>query len=118
MAATRTTVEENPALVRATVAALQRGYREALVDPDSAVEALLEAFGGLRRAAVSAGLDAVQGALQAPDGTVGTLDRDGLRAWARWEARTGITRRAPEVALAFEPRFARAGAKRAAETSG
>jgi ABC-type nitrate/sulfonate/bicarbonate transport system substrate-binding protein len=118
LAVTRTTLEENPALVRATVVSLQRGDREALADPESAVEAILNHTEGLDRAKLAAQMDAVQPALQASDGTIGTLDRGRLETWARWEARVGITKRAPDVALAFEPRFARAGAKQAAENSG
>jgi ABC-type nitrate/sulfonate/bicarbonate transport system substrate-binding protein len=98
----RQTLQDSPALVRATVAALQRGYTEALADPESAVEALVEdARGGLDRATAQRQFDAVQGAFTTPSGAVGVLDVDMLRKWARWEARFGITRRMPDVARAF-----------------
>lgn len=114
----RTTVQDDPDLVGATVAALQRGYSEALSDPASAVEALVDAVPGTGRALTARELDAVQPTFQAVDGSIGTLDLAGLRPWARWEQRFGIVKRVPEVAQMFVPRFAAAGAKQAAENSG
>jgi hypothetical protein len=35
----------------------------------------------------------------------GELDPKALAAWARWEARFGITKRPPDVARAFAPGF-------------
>jgi hypothetical protein len=35
----------------------------------------------------------------------GALDRGALEAWSKWEARFGITKRPPDVALAFAPGF-------------
>ena len=35
----------------------------------------------------------------------GALDPAALRAWARWEARFGITRKPPDVAQAFATGF-------------
>ncbi len=115
---TRTTLQDKPDLVRATVAALQRGYAETLADPDKAVETLIERNPGLQRGLVARQLDAVQQLFQADDGTIGTLDTAGLRKWAAWEQRFGITKHRPEVALAFDPGPARLGAKQAAQTSG
>lgn len=115
---TRQTVQDQPALVRATVTALQRGYREAISDPESAVGALVDAVPGTDRQLAAAELDAVSPAFQAPDGRIGTLDLDALRRWAAWEQRVGIVDRVPEVADVFVPRFAAAGARKAAENSG
>ncbi|MCW2999749.1 MAG: transporter substrate-binding protein [Solirubrobacterales bacterium] len=115
---TRTLVQDQPALVRATVTALQRGYREAIVDPESAVTALVDAVPGTDRALTAAQLDAVQSSFQAPNGRVGTLDLDALRRWAAWERRFGIVAEAPEVALMFAPRFAAEGAGKATQNSG
>lgn len=114
----RTTVQDDPALVSALVAALQRGYREGIADPDSAVGALTDAVPDARRAAVSAELDDIQPLFQASTGKVGTFDMDQLRAWAAWEGRTGLALKAPDVAEVFLPRFALASAAKAAETSG
>jgi ABC-type nitrate/sulfonate/bicarbonate transport system substrate-binding protein len=115
---TRQTVQDQPALVRATVTALQRGYREAISDPESAVGALVDAVPGVDRTLAAAQLDAVSPAFQAPSGRIGTLDLDALRRWAAWEKRFGIVDRAPEVADMFVPRFAAAGSLKATENSG
>ena len=101
LATARTTLEDDPAVVRATVAALRRGYEEAQRDPESAVEALLEANPGLERDAITRQLDAVGPAFTGDAAHFGELRLGVLRAWARWEARFGITRRPPDVAAAF-----------------
>jgi putative hydroxymethylpyrimidine transport system substrate-binding protein len=101
LATARTTLDDDPALVRATVAALRRGYEEALRDPESSVEALLERNPGLDRAEVDRQLDAVSPAFTAGAPRFGALQPAVLRAWARWEARFGITRRPPDVRAAF-----------------
>jgi hypothetical protein len=87
--------------VRATVAALRRGYDEALVDPESAVGALVDGVPGLDRAAEQASFDAVQPAFLEGVTRFGDLVPAQLRAWARWEAAEGITRRPPDVGRAF-----------------
>jgi len=100
---TRRTLDEQPELVRGTVAALRRGYEEALNDPESAVGAVVDRTPGLDRAAVQAGFDAVSPAFLQGVTRFGDLDVARLRAWARWEARERIVRRPPDVALAFAP---------------
>ena len=87
--------------MRATAAALRRGYEEALVDPESAVGALVDGVPGLDRAAEQASFDAVQPAFLEGVTRFGDLVPAQLRAWARWEAETGITRRPPDVGRAF-----------------
>lgn len=114
----RTTVQDDPDVVRALVTALQRGYREVIADPESAISALQEAVPGLNRALLARQLDAVQSTFQATDGRFGTFDLAALRVWARWEQRFGIVAKAPEVADMFVPRFAVQGAAKAAENSG
>ncbi len=104
LATAATTLDDDPALVRATVAALRRGYEEALRDPESGVEALLERAPGLGRAEVRRQLDAVSPAFTAGAPRFGALQPAILRVWARWEARFGITKRAPDVAAAFPAR--------------
>jgi putative hydroxymethylpyrimidine transport system substrate-binding protein len=103
LATSRETLQDEPAVVRATVAALRRGYEEALRDPQSAVSTLVDRVRGLDRAAVQRELDAVAPAFTAGARHFGELDRARLRRWAAWEARFGITRRPPNVALAFSP---------------
>jgi ABC-type nitrate/sulfonate/bicarbonate transport system substrate-binding protein len=109
LATLRSTLTDDPASVRGAVAALQRGYREAYVDPESAVQALTTAVPGLQTAAVAADLDRLgpdfQGSLQ----TYGELDPARLRAWAAWEPRTGLVARAPDPSRAFDGRFVKRG---------
>jgi ABC-type nitrate/sulfonate/bicarbonate transport system substrate-binding protein len=105
LATSRETLRDDRAIIRATVSALRRGYREALLDPESAVTALVDANRGLDRAAVMRELRAVEPALTAAPGGFGVLDRERLDAWARWEQRFGIVERAPDVDRAFDFAF-------------
>jgi ABC-type nitrate/sulfonate/bicarbonate transport system substrate-binding protein len=101
---TRQTLQDDRALVAATVRALRRGYQEAIADPESAVEALIERA-GVKRADTERELDAVSPAFTEGAARYGALDLVALRAWARWETRFGITKRPPDVAAAFAPGF-------------
>jgi len=102
---TRETLQDRRPVVRATVAALRRGYEEALNDPESAVGAVVDRSSGLDRGAVQADFDAVSPAFLEGVTRFGDLDLPRLRVWARWEAREQIVRRPPDVALAFAPGF-------------
>src|SRR5436190_2765131 len=57
LVAPRATITDDSATVRGAVAGLQRGYREAYIDPDAATQALVTALPRLRTAAVAADLD-------------------------------------------------------------
>ena len=103
LATSRATLQDERPVVRAAVRALRRGYEEALVDPESAVTALVDRAGGLERENVQRELAAVSPAFTAGARRFGELDPARLRSWAAWEARFGITREPPDVALAFEP---------------
>jgi ABC-type nitrate/sulfonate/bicarbonate transport system substrate-binding protein len=109
LATLRSTLTDDPATVRGTVAALQRGYREAYVDPESAVQAVTGQVRGLKTAAVSAELDRLGPAFLGTLPTFGALDSARLRAWAAWEARTGIVKRPPDAARAFDGRYVKKG---------
>jgi putative hydroxymethylpyrimidine transport system substrate-binding protein len=98
---TRETLRDSRPVVRATVAAIRRGYQEALVDPESAVGALVDRTRGLDRAAEQASFDAVQPAFLEGVTRFGDLVPARLRAWARWEAAEDITKRPPDVGKAF-----------------
>jgi putative hydroxymethylpyrimidine transport system substrate-binding protein len=102
---TRETLQDSPGLVRATVAALSRGYSEVLTDPESGVSALVTATTGLDRETVQRQLDAVSPSFRAGARAIGQLSQQRLRAWARWEQRFGLVKRVPEVALAFDGRY-------------
>src|ERR671935_2912465 len=100
----RETLQDDRSTVAATVRALRRGYEEAIADPESAVEALVDRA-GVKRDQTERELDAVSPAFTEGAPRYGALDPAELRAWARWEARFGITKRPPDVARAFAPGF-------------
>jgi putative hydroxymethylpyrimidine transport system substrate-binding protein len=100
----RETLQDDRATVASTVRALRRGYQEAIADPESAVEALVDSA-HVKRDETARELDAVSPAFTEGAPRFGALDPTALRAWARWEARFGITKRPPDVALAFAPGF-------------
>jgi hypothetical protein len=57
---------------------------------------------GLDRSLLLAELDALRGAFTGASGKpFGSLDRTRLAAWAAWEARFGIVKRAPDVVAMF-----------------
>jgi putative hydroxymethylpyrimidine transport system substrate-binding protein len=100
----RQTLRYDRSLVAATVRALRRGYEEAIVDPESAVQALVDRA-GVKRETTERELDAVSPAFTEGASKYGELDPVALRRWARWEAGFGITKRPPDVAQAFAPGF-------------
>jgi ABC-type nitrate/sulfonate/bicarbonate transport system substrate-binding protein len=102
---TRATLQDRRSVVRATVAAVRRGYEEALNDPESAVGAVVDRAKGLDRATVQEGFDAVAPAFLEGVTRFGDLDLARLRTWARWEAAEGIVKRPTDVGLAFAPGF-------------
>lgn len=114
----RTTVQDSPDLIRAVVHALQRGYRETIADPESAVQAVLGDAPGAGRARIARGLDAVSPAFQADDGSIGTLDTRALERWGAWARRTRLVRRPIEVALLADGSFARSGVEQTAQEDG
>ena len=105
LVAPRATITDDRASVRGAVAALQRGYGEAYVDPDAATQALVTAVPRLRTPAVSAALDRLGPDFQGTLRTFGELDTARLRAWAAWEPRTGLVKRPPDAARAFDGEF-------------
>jgi len=109
LATLRATLTDNADLVKGAVEALQRGYREAYIDPDSAVQALTAAVPSLRTAKVAADLDRLGPAFQGTLPTFGELDPARLRAWAAWEPRTGLVKRPPDAARAFDGQYVQPG---------
>jgi ABC-type nitrate/sulfonate/bicarbonate transport system substrate-binding protein len=105
VAVTRETLVDRRPVVRATVAALRRGYDEALADPESAVGALVDRVPGLDRTAMEDEFDAASPAFLEGVTRFGDLVPAALRAWARWEAAERLTKRPPDVGRAFAPGF-------------
>jgi ABC-type nitrate/sulfonate/bicarbonate transport system substrate-binding protein len=107
LVAPRATITDDAATVRGAVAALQRGYGEAYVDPASATQALVTAVPRLRAGAVAADLDRLGPDFQGTLPAFGELDPARLHAWAAWEPRTGLVKRPPDAARAFDDEFVR-----------
>ena len=99
---TRTTLEDDEPLIRATIRALQRGYGETQRDPESAVAAMLAAEPRLDQATLAAQLDAVDEAFGAGARAYGELRPAVLRAWARWDRRFGILSGPLDIERAFD----------------
>ncbi|MEO8689587.1 MAG: ABC transporter substrate-binding protein [Solirubrobacteraceae bacterium] len=99
---TRTTLEDRPALVRATIRALQRGYTQTQNDPESAVSTMLDREPGLERASLATQLDAVAPAFTAGAAEFGQLSPVRLRQWAAWDVRFGILKAPIDVSRAFD----------------
>lgn len=74
----RSTLEDARPTVKALVATLQRGYTEANADPESAVQAMLSAVGGLDRTTLSARLDRLSPSFAAGVPAIGYLRRGTL----------------------------------------
>ena len=100
------TIQDDPTKVERLVTALQRGYDEVLLDPESAIEAMTRRVDGLDREQLLRQLAAVSPAFTSGTSRYGTLDPQRLRAWAGWAAEFGIVKSAPNVATTFAPRFA------------
>ena len=100
------TIQDHPALAEDVIQALRRGYDEALLDPESAAETMVGRVKGLHRDALLAQLRAVQPAFTAGVNRFGELDEARLRTWARWAARFGIVKTAPDVGSLFDTTFA------------
>jgi putative hydroxymethylpyrimidine transport system substrate-binding protein len=94
------TLRKDPSLVRAVVGATTRGYRAAVADPATALDALTGAVPGLDRAEQAAQLRVLRPIL-AP----APFDFAVLRAWARWDLRHGLLQRPRDPARAFSNRF-------------
>ena len=107
LCATPATLRRAPGLVRGVVDALVRGYRYTLGHPQQSAEDLEAKVSGLDPSLVTAQLTGLLPAFRSADGHVGELQVPTLRAWAAWESRFGIVRRAPDVASMFDPALAR-----------
>ena len=95
--ATRKSLERRRRQIDAVVRAVKRGTEDVLRDPEPAVREIARA-GSADPALVRAQLKAVAPALSPPL----VLRRPALEAWARWDARFGILKRAPDVDRAFD----------------
>jgi putative hydroxymethylpyrimidine transport system substrate-binding protein len=98
---TRKTLDEDADLVDGTVAALRRGYDEALKDPELAAETLVRRNRGLDRTLVLDELRALGPVFTAGAKRFGELDRGRLEAWATWAKDFGLVKKQPDVNSAF-----------------
>lgn len=102
LCATRRTLDEQRPVLQATVRALQRGYNETQVDPESAISALQQANPDLDRNAAAAQLDAVSPAFTAGADVYGQLREDVLQKWAAWDLEFGIVKKPIDVGASFD----------------
>jgi putative hydroxymethylpyrimidine transport system substrate-binding protein len=105
---TRATLEHDPTLIHDVVDSLVRGYYFTLTDPARGARDLDRAVPSLDPKLVATQLNALLPAFRGPGGRVGVLNTATLSAWAKWEARFGIVRSAPDVSRAFDPSIAAA----------
>jgi putative hydroxymethylpyrimidine transport system substrate-binding protein len=96
LAASQATVERDPKLVDAMVAATGRGYRFAVRRPQQALDDLLAAAPELNRADQAAQLRVLL-----PDLHPAPFDPRVLRAWAAWDLKHGLLKRPMDVDRAF-----------------
>jgi putative hydroxymethylpyrimidine transport system substrate-binding protein len=96
LAVTRETLDERGDLVDSMLAEIESGTRVALRDRDATIEELVRASGA-DEPLMRAQFEAVAPALTPPL----RLDRAALESWARFDARFGILRSAPDVERAF-----------------
>jgi putative hydroxymethylpyrimidine transport system substrate-binding protein len=99
---TRVTLDDERPLVAATIRALQRGYNETQIDPESAVSALVQADPDLDRTVAAAQLDAVAPAFTAGADYYGQLRQDVLEKWAAWDRTFGIVQKPIDVGRSFD----------------
>jgi ABC-type nitrate/sulfonate/bicarbonate transport system substrate-binding protein len=98
----RATLRNDPALARAVVHALERGYSLAISDPAAAAADLERRVPGLNPTLVDADLAALRPAFGGPTGRPGELVPSVLRAWSAWEVEFGLVSHRPDVAQTFE----------------
>jgi ABC-type nitrate/sulfonate/bicarbonate transport system substrate-binding protein len=94
--ASRKTIENDPRLVEAMVAATTRGYEFATAEPGRALDDLLASTHGLGRTEQAAELRALL-----PDLHPAPFDPAVLRAWAKWDLEHGLLHRPLDVSSAF-----------------
>ena len=102
LCATRRTLDEQRPVLQATVRALQRGYNETQVDPESALSALREGQPRPRPRRRRAQLDAVSPAFTAGADVYGQLRQDVLQKWAAWDLEFGIVKKPIDVGASFD----------------
>jgi len=95
----RETLEDDPGLVDAVVAATERGYELAEQQPGAALDALLDANPELDRAEQQAQLDVLLPILRPTP-----FDEGVLEDWAAWDLRHGLLDEPLDVEQAFDQR--------------
>jgi ABC-type nitrate/sulfonate/bicarbonate transport system substrate-binding protein len=96
LTASRQTIEQEPDLVDAVLAATTRGYEFTYAHPDQALDDLLAAVPSLDQSEEAAQLRALL-----PDLRPSPLDPAVLREWAAWDLKHGLLERPLDVGAAF-----------------
>jgi putative hydroxymethylpyrimidine transport system substrate-binding protein len=95
----RRTLDEDPELVDAVVAATRRGYASAVRNPQQALDTLLTANPALDRTEQQAQLDVLL-----PDLRPTPFDPRVLRAWSTWDVKHGLLKAPVKIGQAFQLR--------------
>ena len=101
LVARRETVDDDPELIRDTLAALADGTDAALEDRAGAARLVADAAQA-REALIRAQVDAIAPALEPPM----RLDEEALDGWARFDDRFGILKEPPDLERAFDTSLA------------
>jgi putative hydroxymethylpyrimidine transport system substrate-binding protein len=105
VAVTRSTFAHRPDMIRRVLRALARGYVFAVENPARSATDIVRAQPGLDRPLVETELRTTMPTFLRANRRWGQLDPATLSAWAEWEARFAIVKRAPEVPRAFDGRL-------------
>jgi putative hydroxymethylpyrimidine transport system substrate-binding protein len=97
LTASHETIEHDPELIDAVVAATTKGYELASTDPTQALDDLLAEVPSLNREEQAAQLRALQ-----PDLHPAPFDPTVLRDWAAWDLEHGLLKRPLDVDAAFQ----------------
>lgn len=98
-------LKDNPDLVRRFLLACERGYREAMADPEAAVDSLIKAAPGLDRDLLLASMDYLSPLFLGQAPYWGAMDPVIWTDFARWMEREGLLDSAIQVEAAFETAF-------------
>lgn len=99
------TLEERPDLVRRFLAACERGYREAAVDPEAACDAVMKAGPGLDRDLVLKSQAYINPFILTDQNTWGMMDLDLCARFAAWMEKMGLLDGPVRVDEAFNNSF-------------
>lgn len=118
LVASESKVASDPDRVRALLGAVQRGYQDALADPDAAIAAMKAAYPELDEAVEGPGIGLLAGVWLDPDGVYGAQSAERWAAYAAWMKEAGLIPADLDETLAFDATLLPAGALAASPVAG